>query len=362
MALSGCADEAAGLELLAQPIVYGVDGRTEYHAIEDPLSQTRMSQSTVALISNEWIDRRGGRISTDAPTWGVRDDICPEEPFADQPGIAFCTGVLVDWDLVLTAGHCVRLFALADFSVVFGYYYVSPGELAVGQGDIATPVEIVSEALDPEGVEPRLDYAWLRLADAVKKPLEPAWFYGKMPPLDVGDPIVTIGSANGVPLKFDATGSVRGLRVAADYFIADTDTSAGWSGGGGFDERLALLGILSRGGLDLSDSPSGCQVSVRISDEDPAEEHFSYVSGALDGLCANDPTRSICRADCPEPCQAAAPGPRLAMHGRERGCSMVRAHQPFGMGAMSIILSVLLRWKRRASTRAQNYCSSGGST
>src|SRR6266850_2085585 len=91
-----------------------------------------------------------------APSWGDAKGLCPGERFSVQPAAAFCSGVLVDWDLVLTAGHCARVYALGDFVVAFDYFYQAPGELALV--DLREPVELVAEALDPAGTEPRLDY------------------------------------------------------------------------------------------------------------------------------------------------------------------------------------------------------------
>ena len=95
------------------------------------------------------------------------------EPFADEDAAAFCSGVLVDWDLVLTAGHCVHLLALQDFWVVFRLRLRFPGHIAASDTDLATPIAVVSEALDPEGVEPRLDYAWIGSPTRWRRPAVP---------------------------------------------------------------------------------------------------------------------------------------------------------------------------------------------
>jgi hypothetical protein len=122
-----------------------------------------------------------------APSLCTLQGLCRGERFVDQPAAAFCTGVLVDWDLVLTAGHCVHLFALEDFVVLFDYDYSAPGVLT-SKGETRAPVEVVSEALDPQGVDPRLDYAWIRLDSPVSSPRKPVAVYRRAPPLTLGEP------------------------------------------------------------------------------------------------------------------------------------------------------------------------------
>jgi hypothetical protein len=288
------------------PIVHGIDDRAEYHAFTDADVREMAAASAVALIENRFVVGARTGLIDDIPTWAAVENVCPEEPFSDQPRAAFCSGVLVDWDLVLTAGHCVRLFGLADFSVAFGYYFVALGELDVKMGDIVEPVEIVSERLDPEGAEPRLDYAVLRLARPVVG-RRPALIQRLKPP-SPGDAVVTMGSPHGVPLKLDAGGRVTNVRDARDYFLATTDTSAGWSGGGAFDESLGLVGILARGAEDLELSEAGCYASVHLAPTAAATEVFTSAARALEVLCEERPeVSSLCRRDCEHPCSPLRP-------------------------------------------------------
>jgi hypothetical protein len=97
------------------------------------------------------------------------------------------------------------------------------------------------------------------------------------------------------------------------------------------------------GASDLEVTARGCQVSVRASSGDAAEEHFSYVSRALDGLCAKDPARSICRAGCPEPCRVA---PESVGARDAGGCSVAAYDQPYRPSVASLIILALLRCAR----------------
>jgi hypothetical protein len=287
------------------------------------------------------VDQKGIRMQS--PSLGQSGGLCPGERFADQPAASFCSGVLVDWDLVLTAGHCVRLLVLDDFAVTFDYHYVAPGTLALDRDDLYAPVKIVSEALDPPGREPRLDYAWIRLDRPVRPPRRPAPVFVAPPALEHEQPIVVFGTPGGVPMKWDDGARVRDARTStADYFLADADASHGASGGGAFDQNQALLGVLARGGPDLLTTEAGCNVTVRQSDGALASEQFSYAHRAVEGLCRNGGLESsLCRRDCGNPC-VALPPPDAS------GCSVAARGSPFGVISGAGLLLVYVTVCRRA--------------
>ena len=312
----GCVE--AGSTVRQGEIVYGADDRVDYFELADERARALVAASVVALVPNEVIQSTGGVLAR-APTWADGADLCAGEPFADQPAAAFCSGVLVDWDLVLTAGHCTRLLAIQDFKVVFGYYFAEPGRLAATANDIVPIAEIVAERLDPEGTEPRLDYAWLRLEQPVRAPRQPAFVHVAPPALELGDPVISVGAPGGVPLKWDAGGHVQDTRAQwSDYFTVDADNSGGSSGGGAFDQQLSVLGVVSRGGTDFFTTAAGCNSTFREADTAKAAEQFTYAFRAVSALCGSPGrTRSICRPDCGSPCQALP-----AVEQSEGGCAV----------------------------------------
>jgi hypothetical protein len=336
----GCAADATASGEQRAPIVYGSDGRLEYFQMHDVTARAGIAHSTAVLVLNRWLDREHARIAGDAPTLAAAERLCAGEPFAEQPKIAFCTAVLVDWDLVLTAGHCVGLHALDDFSVAFGYYYSAPGVLALAPEGIATPVEILHQTLSHDTDGTRLDLAWVRLAKPVANPFQPVPIYTEPPPVSVGDSLLTIGSSHGVPLKLDSGARLVDLRLDwLDYFVADTDTSTGWSGGGAFDEKLALIGILARGGEDLWTTSNDCQATTYAADS-AAQEEFTYAHRAVDALCAIDASVStICRADCSQPCQAL---PRESLPAApDIGCTLAARHSARSRYALTLLLGFI---------------------
>jgi hypothetical protein len=342
---------ACGATSRARPvtdaIVYGSDDRLDYFALPDPGPERLLAESMVVLVSSAVWKATGGDLAR-APSWADAAGLCPGEPFADQPAAAFCSGVLVDWDLVLTADHCTRAYGVQDFRAVLGYYYAAPGRLAMGPEDDVPVAEILNEELDPAGTEARLDYAWLRLARPVGPPWRPAALYVAPSALQAGDPVISVGAGGGVPLKWDAGGRVQDARTTwSDYFVADSDNSGGSSGGGAFDGAGVLTGVTARGGTDFMTTASGCQTTVRQPDAALATEQFTYAFRAVAGLCDQQPSASsICRADCGPACRA-LPLPSA-------GCSVSTSPPNRGWSASLLLTAVLFRVRRRARGRAHS--------
>jgi hypothetical protein len=347
----GCAASSDAVDSERRAVVYGDDDRVEYFDVSSASERDLMSGSVVAFVPHSSIKLSDGAIRFDAPSLGQAANLCPGEAFAEQPAAAFCSGVLIDWDLVLTAGHCVHLLALSDFRVVFGYYYDRPGHLATSLSDVATPIEIVADRLDPQDVSPRLDYALLRLEHAVAPPHRPVPVYIDPPRVASGDPVVSIGAGSGVPLKLDAGGEVQDVRSkTVDYFTATTDTSGGSSGGGAFDHQGALIGVLARGADDLTLTSNGCQATNRLPDSPAAQEQFTFVHSAVDELCGHDPgASSLCRSDCGDPCHALPPT-------EDAGCtigSRLQADRDPRRALVAICISFAITGRRR-TWRAKN--------
>ena len=310
-AVSGCGGEpsssapgAAALGSARQPFINGQDDRREYYELTDDRDRTLMEQSIVALVPDVAARPLARGNLGELPTWGDLNHLCPDQAFVDQPSAAFCSGVLVDWDLVLTSGHCVNIFPLRNLRVVFNYFFRDPGELALTRSDVYTVDDVVLARDDQNEAQERIDYGWLRLSEPVRPPHVPTAVRTRMPELALGDGIVAINAGGGVPFKFDSGGRVRDLRAGSDdYFVADTDTSEGSSGGPAFNEDFALVGTLARGAPDFIQTSSGCAASDREDNPRFAREQFTYVARSVEGLCEVDPERWLCDASCEDGCE-----------------------------------------------------------
>jgi hypothetical protein len=333
-------------------IVYGDDDRRElYEQAGDP--RAAIADSAVALVPRASLaGRRGPELADDVVSWGDQDGLCPGEPFAEQPVAAFCSGVLVDWDLVLTVAHCVEGIPLDEVALVMGYYYVEPGVLGTSAADVLTPIEVVAQAHGVTRDDAVLDYAWVRLARPAPPWRRPAPLRATTHPLVDGESLALMGSAGGTPLKLDFGATVLDARPEQlDYFAADTDTSRGSSGAGAFDPELVLAGMLARGGEDFTPTDAGCLTTRREQVVTDTWEELTYVQQALAGLCAQgERTSSLCRADCGDPCQAL---PRRSR--ADDGCSLATGAGASGasfatLGALLLAGMARLRRRRSVST------------
>lgn len=309
-----------GLGQNEQRFVNGADDRREYFELSDPVQRATIEQSSVALMTASAAAAVSDGHAALLPSWGVVNALCDGEPFADQPSAAFCSGVLLDWDLVLTSGHCIDAVPLEQLRVAFGYYYRAEGELAMAGADSYAVASVITSRRDPAVPNDdgeRLDYAWLELEDVARAPHRPAPAYTLQRGLSEGDAVISIGAGGGIPIKWDAGGSVQYDRADFDdYFIANTDTSQGSSGGGVFDQNLVVVGSLARGAADFTLTRAGCFSTNVEPDPGAALEQFNYVHRAVEGLCAAGSTSALCSAECGEPCDA---GAREPQHSGRRG-------------------------------------------
>ena len=312
-------------EVATRAVVYGADDRREYFEHPDEVLRARTREAVVALV-------RPGRLDTSDPndlrivntTLGQDEDLCPGEPYAEQVVGANCSGTLVDWDLVLTAGHCVDDLAdCQDYRFVFDDYYEAPGQLAhIGPEDVFRCRRIAARRRVGD-----VDYALIQLDRPAAPPRRPAPVRQVDLPLTVGSSVAVIGFPDGIPAKLAADGVVIDDGApAVEKFIATLDTFSGNSGSGVYDAAGLLVGNLATGETDYVRN-GGCYVVNRL----PAQgnqgdaEGVVYVGRALEGLCAGgwrgvlcgdaDGTCAPCASAeaCPDgwSCQASAADPAV---------------------------------------------------
>ncbi|HKO89818.1 MAG TPA: serine protease, partial [Polyangiaceae bacterium] len=279
-ALPSCAPDVASsgwdLGSTHAEFVNGADDRREYFEVTEPAERAVFEQSLVALAPQANALELSQGNEKALSTWGDINQLCEGERFGDQPSASFCSGVLVDWDLVLTSGHCVNVVPVSAMRVVFNYYYREPGELALSGDDVYQVKAVVAARTDRDPEAPRLDFGWLRLTEPVREPHRPARLRTVSPAAALGDPIISVTAGGGAPLKLDAGGQVLDVRADTnDYFIADTDTSEGSSGGAAFSEDLALLGTLARGAPDFVRTDAGCWTTDVATSPLEAREQFT---------------------------------------------------------------------------------------
>ncbi len=294
--------DAVTTDTKGKPVVYGTDNRTDVYAHADEGLRALARQSTVALMPEADVDVR---VPTDVkflgPTLERSQSLCYGERFANDPTTAFCSGTLIDDDLVLTAGHCITSEAECRTTrFVFKYYRTTATALErVTTEDVFSCARIVarSERTEADGVH---DYAIIKLDRRASPRFSPAPVVEGRALRVTGQRVAVIGSGSGIPFKIDSGGSVRSPGNGAD-FIATTDTFGGNSGSGVYDaERKQLVGILVEGETDYR-RLSGCKV-VNVCRETACRgETVVNAFVAMDALCAAERSERLCAAQPPTP-------------------------------------------------------------
>lgn len=294
-------------------MVYGTDDRRELVLAPSDALRRFGAESVVALIEDQRLqgtapDNAGSLFGLS--TWGERDFLCDGVRFREQPAVATCSGVLVDADLVLTAGHCARNLDCDALNVVFGYHYIEGDGLPeLGPDDVYRCGEVLS--FETRAALSNLDYGWLRLDRAVSSDKQPAAIASPFESVEPGEVLQAFGFGGGVPLKFEPDVSVlEATPPSPDYFVALLDAFRGASGGPLIRDDGSVVGTLALGEVDYELGEAGCN-ELRVLPESDAAEQITYAARALQGLCRDAPDTPLCRAPPSEGCTL---GARSATH------------------------------------------------
>jgi hypothetical protein len=319
--LGGAGDAGDPSAAVASPVIYDEDGRVEVFAHPDPGVRRLALESVAALVFGNRVGMGLTGPTLDTVSLADRLGTCSGEPFGDQPTLGRCSAVLVDSDLVLTAGHCLGDSPAAaaelcrDSLVLFGFAYAAGPELAATEAkDVHACRRVVAHRYDATE-EAGEDFAVLQLD-------RPAEGRAPVPIADVPSPgasLHLVGNGAGLPTKIDSGGKVVEAPDGdgASHFFARTDSFEAGSGSGLFDVALRLVGIQSRGAADWElAATSGCVVSAHAADGFevhqraaraieqlcragwPSERLCGVAPRCGDGACAAGESSSGCREDC----------------------------------------------------------------
>lgn len=238
-------------------VIYGSDDRRDWHELGD--AERRMAGSSVSLFaSKDVVDISQTHVELKTTSLKKRVGLCDDgkEAFADQQVGAFCSGVLVASDKVLTAGHCLRELSDNDrgyfadeISFVFGFHATL--EQKNGQTRIPkTQIFVGQEALDGEKSADGTDWGLVQLDRSVPDELASPVAIISMENAERGQKVFVIGYPTGLPLKYARNAEIRDNSNEA-FFVANLDTYGGNSGSPVYDqEEQSLLGLLVRGDTD----------------------------------------------------------------------------------------------------------------
>jgi len=263
-----------------QKTIHGVDDRLETYQVN--VATQRAAEAVVAFIY-----RSALRYQANTKSYLLVDKNrlidqhwCHQERFAQQPAVAFCSGVLVGDRLVATAAHCVtdhgieKPSLLNKYAVVFGYQMLNanqaPQQFPENNVYFIEGIDLLYP--DPEK---RQDAAVVRLRRSVvdHQPIQLA-LRVQMP---INTPLTLIGYPLGLPQKVAAGGLIL-KREAAGTYVTNVDAFHGNSGSPVFvtdsltTDYPVVVGLLSEGSRDytIKTSASGqCRTSYHCQSIDP---------------------------------------------------------------------------------------------
>jgi hypothetical protein len=350
----GSSEEVFAGELTAS-VVYGPDDRVEVFNHPDAELRSIAEQSIVALIPSFRMLPNSDDGTFGLVTESLKDlrGLCPDERFGNQPTAAACSGVLIDDDLVLTAGHCIDAQTPCNsYSYVFNYHLVDATTLAVIRDeDVYSCVQVVSQGA-PEGTSHTPDFAVVRLDRPVeggqsRATIRPAT------PLDKQEPLAMIGFGSGLPAKIDSGGTVADPRAdKLDFFIANVDAFQGHSGSATFDSQNRLAGILIGGRTPDYVTMEGESCSrVSFYEDSQAAEVIHNIAPIVATLCENGWSgQEICdpTACDGQPCgRNPAPSGPGSTPANGSGCSASAGSTSLMSGWLGLFLFVAVRRFRR---------------
>jgi hypothetical protein len=335
----GSSEEVFAGELSAS-VVYGTDDRVEVFNHPDADLRRIAEESIAALILTPWISREPNG------TYALSTESLEE--------LLGCSGVLIDADLVLTAGHCIDAHTPCDaYRYVFNYHLEDPTHLAaIRDEDVYRCAQVVSQGA-PLGSDFTPDFAVVQLDRPVEGAHAPV-LIRPATPLNEQEPIAMIGFGSGLPAKIDSGGTVADPRAdELDFFVANVDAFQGHSGSATFDSENRLAGILIGGRTPdyVTLDGESCQ-RVAVYEDSQAAEVIHNIAPIVAALCDDGwEAEELCgpKACQGEPCGSILPPPggSGAVPADTAGCSASTGATGFMSGWLGLLLFAAARCFRQ---------------
>lgn len=271
------------LTSLAEPsnlfVIYGEDDREEISNISDPQVQ-KLARSTLALVESKNLRlQKNGQILIKGKGYGSTLKLCSTERFYAQKMFAFCSGVLVEPDVLLTAGHCIDdLEDCKSTSFIMDLRQEDWDEkMLIEPRQVRRCHRLLKRSMRKDG----LDFALVQLDSPITDREPVRWMTDSGPS---SPRLYMIGHPWGLTQKYSGNGHV--VQTFKHKLITDLDAASGNSGSPVFDEYTGLLvGILTEGEDDLVKAPKkGCKMAKRCKSGDCLGETVLKIQTVIDNL------------------------------------------------------------------------------
>jgi hypothetical protein len=197
--------------------IYGEDDRRDWGQIDDPRVK-KVVQASVALFSSSELKLLpDGRFQSNARRLGTTWSLCKEENFSQQITAAFCSGVLVAENIVVTAGHCISevgkkpgSFPLSAIHFVFGFdadHHEDAGRSQFDSQQVYAGIKIVGAGVQSFGRSIE-DWAAILLDRPVPLTIAQPITLGRTS-VENGSRVYVVGYPIGLPVKYASGAEVR---------------------------------------------------------------------------------------------------------------------------------------------------------
>jgi V8-like Glu-specific endopeptidase len=236
--------------------LYTKENRQDFTQIRDETIKNQARAAVALFRSAALTNQPGGTLHLTAKSLAEIYSLCPDQQFSNQLVGAFCSGILIGQDRILTAGHCIGEVSgrvetpkLDHIRFVFGYFTqdsASAGRADFQQQQVYTGTRIVSGAVPPKNGR-AADWSIVQIDRPVPNEIASAVTATAKSKIADAAPVYVLGYPSGLPLKYATAAKVIDSRNSS-YFVTNLNTFEGNSGSGvysGFSNEL--VGLLARG-------------------------------------------------------------------------------------------------------------------
>lgn len=278
----------------SQGVIYGEDSVQNLSDDEVQTSNKYNSNfksnvlASAALIADTQINKISrNEIGFNDKTVEERHGTCSEFKMSEHVAAAFCSGLLIASDLVLTAGHCVAADGQSDgeaqscdgMSLVFGYdqSFNEQAGKTLSQDAVYHCQKVIARDHYDHGSE--VDFAILKLDRPVIgiNPVKVSEETLTKLKMAIGDQVYTIGYPLGSTKKI-ARGKVRGFLSDIKNPQTTLDIFFGNSGGPVFNQKTnELVGVVSRGEEDFVETKNSCYMPKKCKENECVGEAITPI-------------------------------------------------------------------------------------